>query len=412
MSHYPTCLTVNDHVDQNPILIRNFGYKIGNRTDEMTHQSNRTLQIASEQTPLTLTELMPRARMCDAEFSIVDSVPIERLAVTENALTFGTNSFAMDQNARSRLFTKASAPAAYLSGRSIDVQSLALQEHLRQGDFGNNPKIVVRNDQVFTIVSGTLIRLSHAELLSAVMDALGRFADTLSVSRIDLRDGRLELELLSPIKALEIRRDDVVKAGLYISHSQYGDQATQIQAFIYRLVCENGMMRRECVSSEGIVRTRRLPVDFPNGRELLLDQVRRLTTRTWDSLEPQLQELRASAERRTDVKQLLKQWLQRARISTRVSEGADDQTARTLMDRLHTAWRDEGSENTYWAAVNALTRVGTHDLELSPRQRRVLTLLAGLLAFSAAHLCPRCFSVLSEHSHEGESAAASYSQQK
>jgi hypothetical protein len=65
-----------------------------------------------------------------------------------------------------------------------------------------------------------------------------------------------------------------------------------------------------------------------------------------------------------------------------------------MMPRLLEAWRVEGEENTHYGAVNALTRVATHDLDLSERQRRVLAALAGILAFSEVHLCPRCFSVL------------------
>jgi hypothetical protein len=224
-----------------------------------------------------------------------------------------------------------------------------------------------------------------------VAESLGNSADGLTVSRIDETDGRLELDLVSGVKALEIRRGDVVTAGLHIEHSRYGGQATQIQSFVYRLVCGNGMMRRECVSSEGIVRTRKLPANHPRAKELLLDQVRRLTARTWDGLEPQLRELRATSERPADVRSLLRQWAMRARISTRTTDAG-----RTLMDRLLRAWRAEGAEDTTYAAVNALTWVASHDPDLSPRQRKVLALLGGLLAFSGQHLCPRCFSVLSD----------------
>jgi hypothetical protein len=65
-----------------------------------------------------------------------------------------------------------------------------------------------------------------------------------------------------------------------------------------------------------------------------------------------------------------------------------------MMPRLLAAWRTEGEENSHYGAVNALTRVATHDLDLSERQRRVLASLAGILAFSEVHVCPRCFSVL------------------
>jgi hypothetical protein len=243
-------------------------------------------------------------------------------------------------------------------------------------------------------MSGTLAELSHAELLTAVAEALGEAADQLSVSRIDRADGRLELELTSPAKAIEIRRGDVVQAGLHIVHPRFSDEATKIHAFAYRLLCENGMTRRECVSTDGIVRTRKIPIGHPRSKELLADQIRRLTARTWQQLEPQLVELRSTAERRANARQLLKTWLQRARFSARTSPMGEADHGGTVMDRALRAWREWGSEDSVYGAVSALTHVGTHDLDLSARQRRTLSLLAGLLAFSHSHLCPRCFSVL------------------
>jgi hypothetical protein len=248
-----------------------------------------------------------------------------------------------------------------------------------------------------------LAELNNVEVLTAVADSLGNDADGLLVPRIDYTDGWLELDLASPAKTREIRRGDVVKAGLHIEHSRYGDQATQVHAFIYRLICANGMTRRECVSAEGIVRTRKLPADHPRAKELLLDQVRRLTARTWEKLEPQLMELHSTSERRASVQELLRQWLQRARISTRVTGATPP---RTVMDRLLTAWRSEGAEDTTYAAVNALTSVGSHDTELTSRQRRSLSSLGGLLAFSGLHICPRCFSVLASPAEVREDRTA------
>jgi hypothetical protein len=251
-----------------------------------------------------------------------------------------------------------------------------------------------------------VVELNNAEVLTAVAESLGKGADGLTVSRIDHTDARLELDLVSEAKALEIRRGDVVKAGLHIQHSRFGGPATQIQAYVYRLVCENGMTRRECVSAEGIVRTRKLPAGHPRAKELLLDQIRRLTARTWEKLEQQLTELRATSERRADVPQLLRQWLQRARISTRITDAGNAEPTRTVMDRLLRAWRAEDAEDTYYGAVNALTWVGSHDRELSPRQRRVLSSLGGLLAFSGLHICPKCFSLLSDTAPTAETETA------
>jgi len=347
------------------------------------------------QTPKFM-EVVGRARSWDAEFSEMEQVPAEALEITENELILGENSIPMDQDARIRLLAKAGAPVSYLEKRNIGIQMLALREHIRQGDLGHMLAPVLRRGRLFTVQSGRLVELTHTEILTAVADSLGERADGLMLSRIDHADSRLELDLVSPTKALEIRPGDVVQAGLHILHSRYGHEATQVQAFIYRLICANGMTRRECVSAGGIVRTRKLPANHPRAKEMLLDQVRRLTTRTWQLLEQQLTELRATSERPADVSQLLRQWMQRARISTRVSGAGGAQAYRTVMDRLLRAWREAGSEDTYYGAVNALTWVGSHDQELTPRQRQVLSLLGGLLAFSGVHICPRCFSVLAD----------------
>jgi hypothetical protein len=271
---------------------------------------------------------------------------------------------------------------------------------LQQEAFGKRVKAVIRDGQLFTLLSDELVELNHTEVLQAMTDSLGMAADNLIVSRIGHFDGHFQAEIISESKTLEVRSGDVVKAGFFISHHRYGGEATQIQPFVHRLVCSNGMTRKECLSADGIVRTRRLPISHPRAKELMIEQIRHLTSRTWGMLEQVLTEFRATTERRVDVPKVLTQWLQRARISTRVT--GDGHSLQTVMDRLLSAWRAEGAEDTMYGAVNALTRVGTHDQELSVRQLRTLSLLGGLLAYSARHICPRCFTVLSANSHAPE----------
>ena len=372
---------------------------------------NAPVQTASQKNAETLTDLITQVRTSDAEFIETEPLSAKSFNVTEDALIFGKNSIPMSEEVRLDLLSKAGAPTSYLAKRDIGIQILALREHLRQGDLGDTLVPVLRRDQLFTLQGGGLILLSHSEILSAVADSLGANADGLKLSRIDHVGGRLELDLVTDAKTLEVRRGDVVQAGLHIMHSRFGGPATQIHAFVYRLECENGMTRRECGSADGIVRTRKIPVKHSRAKELQLDQIRRLTIRTWNNLEHQLHELRATTERRADVPQLLRQWLQRARLSTRTNVERRTNSPATTMDRLLRAWRAGGAEDTYYGAVNALTWVGSHDEDLSPRHRRSLSLLGGLLAFSGAHICPRCFSVLSDpgqtrdaHTSEGQLA--------
>jgi hypothetical protein len=346
-----------------------------------------------EQLPGTFPELLSQSTGWDDEFRELAGVSVEHVEVTPKTLIVGENSVLFGENARHRLLERAGAPVSYLAKRSIDIQMLALREHISQQVFGGVVVPVIRGGKLFTLNSGHLTELTIFEVISAVADALGASAGDLTVSRITHADGRLEVDLASSAKSLAIRPGDLVKGGLHIEHSRYRGEATHIYAFVYRLVCANGMTRRECVSAEGIVRTRKLPGDHPRAKELLLDQIRRLTARTWERLEMQLAELRATSEKRANVEQILRQWLLRARISTRVTRGNGDES-RTVLDRLLAAWRAEGADSTIYAAVNALTSVGSHDFQLSARQRRVLSSLGGLLAFSGLHICPRCFAAL------------------
>jgi len=288
----------------------------------------------------------------------------------------------MDQASRQRLFTKVGAPARYFEKHSPAFRAAALAEHASRGDFGHKPTLVVQDGSLVTIAAGELLDLPNAAVIRSVVDGVGTESEGLVVARISHDAERLDAELVSPAKGIAVRVGDIVHSGIHIVHHRFGAQATLIEAFIYRLVCRNGMTRRECVGDRQ-PRTRKLPVDFPNNAELQMNQIRRLTRQTWNGLQAQLDALRATSERAADVEKLLSRWLQRAKISVD-----------RMMPRLRAAWQEEGGENTYYGAVNALTRVATHHRDLSERQRRMLASLAGLLAFAEVHLCERCFSVL------------------
>jgi hypothetical protein len=174
----------------------------------------------------------------------------------------------------------------------------------------------------------------------------------------------------------------VVKAGLRITHSFTGWHATTVQSFLYRLVCENGMTHRECVSSRS-AHTRRLPVSHPDALALQTAQVRRLAKQTWQALDAKLESVRTLQDEPVDATGLMIRWIERARLSTRY-----------VLPRLRQAWEEEGSEPTIYGVVNAFTRAGTHGRVLSARVRRTLMALGGTLAFHRMHLCPQCFSMM------------------
>ena len=316
----------------------------------------------------TFSGLIAAVREWESEISQIAVCPRD-LRFFSRGVTHGERFFGLDEPARNRLFRKVGAPIGYLTEHTSAFQAAALAEHANRGDFGLTAKLVVRNDQIITSLKDNLLALSNASVLTAVTDALGRDVDNLLIRKFDVDYDHLEVVLVSPSKAITVRAGDVVQSGLRITHHRFGGPATLVEAFVYRLVCSNGMTRRECVG-EGSSRTRKLPIDDPGSHELQMNQIYRVT-------------FKATRDRRAHVEELLGRWLQRGRLSPRL-----------LLPRLMHAWREEGSEDTVYGAVNALTRVATHDTELRDRQRRALTVLGGLLAFSQTHICDRCFSIL------------------
>jgi hypothetical protein len=339
---------------------------------------------------LTFPDLVALSDRKDRHYMEV-SLDRHDLNFSENGIRIDGEFISVDEDARMRLFDKVGAPSAYWKRHRPSFQADALSEHVRRGDFGRRTKAVLREGHLFTIADEGFTNLSIADVIRAIAEELGRDAESLLVARIEDTGELFEVELFSPLQSVDVRAGDVVQAGISVLHAPYGKQATQIQAFIYRLLCSNGMTRRECVSRDTIARTRRLPAGHPNGRELQMTQIRRLVRQTWTSLRIHLDAFRSIQNRQTDVEELLQQWLLRGRVSTS-----------GMMPRLLQAWEEEGSDTSIYGAVNALTRVATHDRKLSSRQRRHFASLAGLLAFRDVHLCPRCFSVLGHGSREGE----------
>jgi len=145
------------------------------------------------------------------------------------------------------------------------------------------------------------------------------------------------------------------------------------------------MIRRICIREDpsSLSRPRKLPAHLATARERQMTQISELTGRVWAGLQAKLDTFKTTNERPAHVVNLLTRFLERARLSPK-----------KLMPSLRRAWSHEGSENTIFAAVNALSNVATHDQEVPLRQRRALAVLAGFLAFQKDHLCGRCWSIL------------------
>lgn len=330
---------------------------------------------------------------------VEDDLAPEELCTESGYLLAPGRRYRLADEGMERFCKRLGAPSKYLMTLDREVSAPVIQHHLDRGDLGEDRLTLIVRDGTFVAFGRTdLLRLTGAEVVQAVLAGIGQESDGLHVSGRSYSNDSYQLDLLSEDVSEEIVPGDIVQAGLRITHSLIGEHATLIESFISRLICANGLTHRECAGSRA-VRTRRLPVGDPDARRLQIAQVERLASQAWGTLRTKLHAMRDLRDEQVDVRKFLERWLLRARLS-----------GRNLMPMMLQAWDAEGSESNTFSALNAMTRVATHQLTLPVRQRRTLSALAGLIAFRNLHICPRCFSLLSgSHAHSGPSEDADQS---
>jgi hypothetical protein len=259
-------------------------------------------------------------------------------------------------------------------------------------------EIVVADDRrVVAVGRADLQPLGPDDLASAVADGFGALADTVHVPPIATNDFRVVVDLVSTQAAGEVRPGDVLQAGVRITHDFLGTSPTHVEGFVLRLVCANGLVRRECPGARKGRRTRRLNALAPGAAAAQRDQLRRRVAEEFATARQAVGQARdlARTGEQVDVPALLTDILRVARL------GSGGLT-RTVVER---GWRiEQAAEPTHFAALNALTWVATHHAALdrnewvrpTPLQAAVLARLAGVYLGHRGRRCPRCQQLLNQ----------------
>lgn len=97
-----------------------------------------------------------------------------------------------------------------------------------------------KNDVLRGVLSERFTRFDNTDLLTSLLPSLEtRF----EVGWFALTDESLHLRLLDPTLSREVLPNDRLVAGLHISNSEVGKRSVTIDALVYRLVCQNGLVR-------------------------------------------------------------------------------------------------------------------------------------------------------------------------
>ena len=331
--------------------------------------------------------------------------PLSRLQFAEKRLLMDGLEFELNDAGVHRICGALGAPPSYLERLPLDLRDRNLEFGLeRQGrsEFGlsdANSAVLSRNGSFVGFRRADLCLLSGTEIVDALREGLGECAQGLHVQNVAISKESFRLDVVSDRLRTDVRKGDVVQAGIHLEHSLLGEQATVVTAYLLRLVCSNGMTHRECVGSRRTKRTRRLDSTRADARHLQFEQVRSLVQDTRQNLTKTLAAIAALQNEMfdtvADVDKTFQHFLRRARMYSG-----------NLMLLLQRAWREPhggDQETSHFGILNALTWLATHPADLSlnngqvyrlsDRQRWSLSNLAGVFATQRIHICPRCFSL-------------------
>lgn len=316
--------------------------------------------------------------------------PVEEIRFEGDRVKLGRDSYLIKEQGMQNLCKLIHAPWAYLKTLDPDMTATLLNYHFQRNDYrsaqlnNDNTLVVVRGGEFVSLIRAELPSMPAHQLVAAVRKGIGSAADSVYVPRFTMDDDSFRLEAVSDAVATEVRVGDILHAGLRVAHSACGEFPTKIEPFILRLICANGLTRVECAqreSARSTPRLRRLDQRHGDALERQFEQVARHTQHAWESLKPKLTTVRGLSERAFD-------WSHLEGFSSQARFSAD------LRRRLRDAWEQEGSESTAFGALNALTRLATHDADLSRRQRDHIERVAGMFAGHQTQVCPHCMSIL------------------
>ena len=202
--------------------------------------------------------------------------------------------------------------------------------------------------------------LDNAVLLDSLAPVLD---EQFQVSGFSLTDESLHLRIIHPLYAKDIRPNDRLVVGLHLTNSEVGCRAVTIDALVFRLVCENGLV--SLVKGKSLLYRRHVGIGDPAAFQHQLGQavshalvngasfLEKLswTTRTYL---PRMDEVIAALGEQWS----LSQWVQERITANLLAEPAADQ-------------------DLVWCLINAVTLAAQ---SLSPDARYDLEVKAGLLA--------------------------------
>ena len=104
-------------------------------------------------------------------------------------------------------------------------------------------------------------RIDNMEIAETVLPIISRMEGA-TVESCQITEQKMYIKVVNPRITTEVRKGDIVQAGIVISNSEVGMGSVSISPLIYRLVCSNGMIAAQQVRKNHVGRLNDADVDM------------------------------------------------------------------------------------------------------------------------------------------------------
>lgn len=156
----------------------------------------------------------------------------------------GQGTFGITDRAHNQLGWHTGIPAKYYDRMKVeapDLLAVNLNRWLHQADGeGKTPTHLVRtlDGKARAFLSSRYRTIDNADIAEAVLPILAR--QRVEVISAEVTEDRLYLKAVDQRITFEVKKGDVVQAGIVISNSEVGLGAVRVEPLLYRLICLNG----------------------------------------------------------------------------------------------------------------------------------------------------------------------------
>jgi len=291
-----------------------------------------------------------------------------------NVPNHGNTKLNLNHNAKRQVCDKLGIPAKYFDYlEKAGYRDLALHNinELFQHGEGSN-MVRSRNGNMTAFLSNRFGIYDNDFVAESVIKALSDDINSENVKVIDASetDKKLYMKVTKPSIKSEIAKGDIVEAGLIISNSETGHGAINVNPFINRLICTNGMTTNEArykqvhltsAHADGVINiysdeTRLL--DLKLTRSKLIDCVKNsLTQKVFDSHVAKITDASEEIIKPTEAIEVITDKFQ-----------LSEEESKSIYDALVVRDAVDVGEPSKWSLINAVTNTAKGIKDIDRRQ--------------------------------------------